>query len=72
MALGLYHNSSPRQELAIYGDVAVRAGKVSRRTMEQIKRMLAAHENSVDWFAFVVAAGESSCMQILFGIRAAV
>ena len=58
MALDLDHNTAPRKDLATYGDAAVRAGKLSRQRLEQIERMQAAHENSVEGFAFFVAAGK--------------
>ena len=59
MAVGLDHNASPREDVARYGEAAVRAGKLSRRRLEQVKRMQSAHENSVEGFAFFVAAGKS-------------
>ena len=60
IAVGIDHNSSPRGDLSKYGDAAVQAGKLSRQRLEQIKRMQAAHENSVEGFPFFVAAGELS------------
>lgn len=58
ISVGIDHNSSPREDLAKYGEAAVQAGKLSRRRLEQIRRMQSAHENSVEGFSFFVAAGE--------------
>ena len=58
MAVSLDHNSSPREDHSKYGEAAVQAGKLSRRRLDQIKRMQSAHENSVEGFTFFVAAGE--------------
>ncbi|KAK0516383.1 hypothetical protein JMJ35_000986 [Cladonia borealis] len=55
MAVGLDHNLSPREDLSKYGEAAVQAGKLSRRRLEQIKRMQSAHENSVEGFTLFVA-----------------
>ncbi len=65
MAVGLDHNSSPREDLSKYGDAAVQAGKLSRRRLEQIKRMQAAHQNSVEGFTFFVAGGELCILLVL-------
>lgn len=61
MAVGLDHNLSPREDLTKYGDAAVQAGKLSRRRLEQIRRMQSAHENSVEGFTLFVACGTSYC-----------
>jgi len=61
MAVGLDHNLSPRVDLSKYGDAAVQAGKLSRRRLEQIRRMQSAHENSVEGFTLFVACGTSFC-----------
>lgn len=58
MAVGLDHNSAPREDLSKYGEAAVQTGKLSRRRLEQIKRLQAAHENSVEGFTLFVAAGK--------------
>lgn len=67
MAVGLDHNSSPREDFSKYAVTALQAGKLSRRRLEQIKRMQAAHENSVEGFSFFVAAGELSCLCFMCG-----
>ncbi|KAL9075461.1 MAG: hypothetical protein Q9161_001533 [Pseudevernia consocians] len=56
ISLGIDHNTSPREDLSKYGDAAVRAGKLSQRRLEQIRRMQSAHENSVEGFTLFVAA----------------
>lgn len=66
MAVGLDHNLSPREDLSKYGDAAVQAGKLSRRRLEQIRRMQSAHENSVEGFTLFVACGTSYCGSSLF------
>ena len=58
MAVGIDHNLSPRGDLSKYGEVAVREGKLSRRRLDQIRRMQSAHENSVEGFTLFVASGE--------------
>ena len=58
MAVGIDHNLSPREDLSKYGEVAVREGKLSRRRLDQIRRMQSAHENSVEGFTLFVASGE--------------
>ena len=69
MAVGIDHNSAPREDLSKYGDAAVQAGKLSRRRLEQIKRMQGAHENSVEGFTLFVVAGELPCLCYMFGAR---
>ena len=58
MAVGIDHNSSPREDLSKYGDAAVKEGKCSRRRLGQIRRMQSAHENSVEGFTLFVAGGK--------------
>ena len=60
MALGIDHNSSPRLDLAKYGEEAVRAGKLSQQKLSQLQRREAAHQNSVEGFTLFVAGGQSS------------
>ena len=57
MSLGLDHNSSPREDLHKYGDAAVAAGKLSKEKLATLRRRHAAHENSVEGFPLLVAAG---------------
>lgn len=52
---GLDHNVSPREDLSKYGEAAVQAGKLSRTTLNRLKRQEAAHANAVEGFPFFVA-----------------
>ncbi|KAI0404708.1 hypothetical protein F4802DRAFT_566018 [Xylaria palmicola] len=53
---GLDHNSSPREDLAKYGDAAVRSGKVTQKQLAMLRRNESAHANSVENYALFVAA----------------
>lgn len=53
---GIDHNSSPREDLAKYGDVAVKSGKITQKQLAMLKRNEAAHANSVENYALFVAA----------------
>jgi len=57
MALNLDHNSSPREDLDKYGKAAVETGKISAEKLAALRRRQAAHENSVEGFPLIVAAG---------------
>ena len=59
MSLGIDHNSSPREDLAKYGEPAVQAGKISREALNRLKRQEAAHANSVEGFPLFVAGSMS-------------
>ncbi|PKY00172.1 hypothetical protein P168DRAFT_322623 [Aspergillus campestris IBT 28561] len=56
MWLGLDHNSAPREDLAKYGEAAVQSGKISRGTLNRLKRQEAAHANAVEGFPLFIAA----------------
>lgn len=56
---GLDHNVSPREDLSKYGETAVKAGKLSRTTLNRLKRQEAAHANAVEGFPFFVAGSMS-------------
>ena len=43
---GLDHNVCPREDLTKYGEAAVQAGKLSRTTLDRLKRQEAAHANA--------------------------
>jgi uncharacterized MAPEG superfamily protein len=60
---GLDHNVSPREDLYKYGERAVQAGKLSRRTLEKLKRKEAAHANAQEGYPLFVAASKylASC-----------
>jgi len=56
MYYGLDHNATPREDLSKYGEAAVKAGKISQRTLEKLKRQEAAHANAVEGYPFFVAS----------------
>ena len=62
ISLGIDHNSSPREDLATYGAAAVQAGKLSSAKLAMLHRRQAAHENSVEGFPLLVAAGMCLCL----------
>lgn len=57
--LGLDHNVAPREDLSKYGEAAVKAGKISQRTLNKLKRQEAAHANAVEGYPLFVAASMS-------------
>jgi hypothetical protein len=56
---GLDHNVMPRDDLSKYGEAAVQAGKLDRRTLNKLKRQEAAHANAQEGYPFFVAASKS-------------
>ncbi|CAG7984903.1 unnamed protein product [Penicillium olsonii] len=62
---GIDHQASPREDLAKYGEAAVREGKLTRKQLDMLKRNESAHANSVENFPLLVAA-------VLFASHAAV
>ena len=52
---GIDHQVSPREDLAKYGEAAVRDGKITRKQLDMLKRNESAHANSVENFALLVA-----------------
>ena len=54
---GIDHNGNPRQDLAKYGEVAVREGKMTRAQLEQIQRVEAASANAVEGYTLFAASG---------------
>lgn len=62
MWLGLDHNSAPREDLAKYGEAAVQSGKISRGTLNRLKRQEAAHANAVEGFPLFIAASTSTLL----------
>ncbi|OCL11767.1 hypothetical protein AOQ84DRAFT_430215 [Glonium stellatum] len=52
---GIDHNVSPREDLAKYGESAVREGKITRKQLEMLKRNESAHANAVENFTLLVA-----------------
>ncbi|KAI1148314.1 hypothetical protein F4825DRAFT_434483 [Nemania diffusa] len=53
---GIDHNSSPREDLAKYGDAAVRSGKITQKQLAMLRRNESAHANSVENYTLFVAA----------------
>ncbi|KAJ6088239.1 hypothetical protein N7486_009500 [Penicillium sp. IBT 16267x] len=53
---GIDNNSAPREDLATFGEAAVKAGKLDRRTLNKLKRQEAAHANAVEGYSLFVAA----------------
>ncbi|GAP92117.1 putative membrane- eicosanoid glutathione metabolism protein [Rosellinia necatrix] len=53
---GIDHNSSPREDLAKYGDAAVRSGKLTPKQLAMLRRNESAHANSVENYTLFVAA----------------
>ncbi|XXH02232.1 hypothetical protein Hte_008600 [Hypoxylon texense] len=53
---GIDHNAAPREDLARYGEAAVRAGKLTARRLGMLRRNEAAHANAVENYALLVAA----------------
>jgi uncharacterized MAPEG superfamily protein len=53
---GIDHNESPRDDLAKHGEAAVREGKLTRKQLDQLKRIESAHANSVENYALLVGS----------------
>jgi uncharacterized MAPEG superfamily protein len=54
--LGIDNNVCPREDLTTFGEAAVQAGKISRATLDKLKRREAAHANAQEGYSFFVAA----------------
>jgi hypothetical protein len=54
---GIDHNGSPRQDLNKYADAAVRDGKLTRKQVEQLKRVEAASANATEGYTLFAASG---------------
>jgi len=52
---GIDHNASPREDLAKYGETAVREGKITQKQLEMLRRNESAHANAVENFPLLVA-----------------
>ncbi|TVY46953.1 hypothetical protein LOCC1_G003230 [Lachnellula occidentalis] len=59
------HNSSPREDVAKYGEAMVREGKLSAGQLAMVKRWESAHANAVEGYTFFVAG-------VLLGLHAGV
>lgn len=53
---GLDNNVAPREDLSKYGEAAVQAGKLSRNTLNMLKRQEASHANAMEGYPLFVAA----------------
>lgn len=53
---GIDHQSAPRDDIAKYGEAAVRAGKITQGQLNMIKRNEAAYANSVENYTLLVGA----------------
>lgn len=53
---GIDHNASPREDLAKYGDAAVKSGKITQKQLNMLRRNESAHANAVENYAFFVGA----------------
>ncbi|RMZ75877.1 hypothetical protein DV737_g5100, partial [Chaetothyriales sp. CBS 132003] len=54
--LKLDHNVAPREDIAKYGEQAVKSGKVTKAQLAFLKRNEAAHANRVEHFAMFAAS----------------
>lgn len=53
---GIDHNVSPREDIAEYGELAVREGKLTKAQLSMIRRNESAQANSIENFVLLVAA----------------
>jgi uncharacterized MAPEG superfamily protein len=53
---GLDHQASPREDLAKFGDEAVRSGKISQSTLNMMKRNESAQANAIENYVLFVGA----------------
>jgi uncharacterized MAPEG superfamily protein len=53
---GIDHQSAPRDDIAKYGEEAVRSGKITQGQLNMIKRNEAAYANSVENYTLLVGA----------------
>lgn len=54
--LRIDHNVNPREDVATYGERAVREGKITESQLRMLKRNEAAHANAVENYTLLVAA----------------
>lgn len=69
---GLDHQGSPREDLAKYGEAAVRDGKLTRTQLGRIQRLEAASANSIDGYAFFGLSGKIRTSDRAFSRRESV
>jgi len=53
---GIDHNVSPREDLAKYGDAAVKSGKITQKHLEMMRRNESAQTNSIENLVLFVGA----------------
>jgi uncharacterized MAPEG superfamily protein len=53
---GIDHNVSPREDLAKYGDDAVKSGKITQKTLDMMRRNESAQLNSTENYILFVGA----------------
>jgi len=56
MLAGLDHNINPREDLAVRGTKAVEKGKITQTQLDGLKRLQAAHDNSIEHFPLFASA----------------
>ncbi|KAE8307579.1 hypothetical protein BDV41DRAFT_568955 [Aspergillus transmontanensis] len=56
LMLGIDHNQAPREDLAKFGEAAVQSGKITRQTLNRLKRQEAIMANSAEHYPLFVAA----------------
>jgi uncharacterized MAPEG superfamily protein len=61
ISLGIDNNVAPMEDLATLGQAAVKSGKVSRSTLNRLKRQEAAHANAMENFPVFAAASMCNC-----------
>jgi hypothetical protein len=48
------HNTNPRDDVAKYGEQKVKDGKITRRQLDRLIRLEAAHQNAMGHFPFIM------------------
>lgn len=56
MLVGLDHNVNPREDLTVRGPKAVEKGKITQAQLDSLKRLQAAHDNSMEHFPLFAVA----------------
>jgi len=56
MLVGLDHNVHPREDLTVRGPKAVEKGRITQAQLDSLKRLQAAHENSIEHFPIFAVA----------------
>ncbi|KAM0813926.1 hypothetical protein AB5N19_13925 [Seiridium cardinale] len=53
---GIDHNASPREDLAKYGDAAVKSGKITQKQLDMMRRNESAQANSIENYILFTSA----------------